>query len=324
MNNVDQISPIRVVHNMDVTTDKKLRRREGYALWHGLEGSHSLFFDGEVFFCAAKGSASPESLYKVTLNKEVTEIGPITGAAEQLYYIPLNGRMYISSKLWNGIYEDGVIRPWGYSYGDDPAALENASSSEEQITLNTIAAPCMENLALAGGRIFGSAGRKLWYNDPPLAYEMFRPDTFHEVDGEITMVAPEGKGGVFAREGLYIATSTATWFAEGYDPENWVFAAVGDGAIPGTFQYVSSLKLDNRSYNNVPVWLNRHGVQAGIGGVVQNVSKGKVRFEATGRAASFYREQAGGQYLSTFMQPPEVGFGDSITCEVVRAGKLIT
>lgn len=322
MNNVDRVSPIRVIHNMKITTDKKLVKREGYTLWKRLLGVHSLRYIHEegAFLCAATGTTSPESLYRVTLNGEAEEICPITGLGEQLYFIPLQGRVYISSRTWNGIYEGGTVRAWGQTFGDDPAALENASTSEEMMTLTVTGAPCMENLCLGGSRIFGNVGSRIYYNDPPLAYEMFRPDAFHQCEGEIVMIASEGRGGLYAKEGFYIATTTDTWFAAGYDPEEWDFTRVGEGALPGSLQYLPTLKL----YSNVPVWIARTGVVAGVGGTLQQLTKNKVTFDATGRAASFYRQQGGGQYLTSFIQPPDVGFGDAVTCEVVRAGKLIT
>ncbi len=311
----------RIVLNMNVTTDKKLEKRAGYALWQPLPGAHSIFFTGDEFLCAAKGSSSLESLYRISLSNEIQEICPIAGQGNPLFYILLAGSLYISSLSWSGIYEDGTVRAWGRDYGDDPTLLDGAGSSEEQILLTTIAAPLMANLCLAGGRIFGSISNRVYFNDPPLGYELYRPDAFFDFPHEITMIALAEKAGKFGKEGFYVASETATWFAAGFDPEQWDIALVGDGAIPGTLQYIPHLG----EADNVPVWLNRLGLKAGVNGVIQKLSQDKVRFNVgKGNAASFYRQQEGGQYLSSFVQPPDVGFGDSATCEVVRAGKLIT
>ena len=305
-------TPLPVVLNMQVTTDQKLVKRMGFSLWQAMPGVHSLFWTGNEFLCAAAGSASLESLWLVKRDKTMTELSPISGVGDPLFYIPVNGLVYISSRNWNGVYEDGAVRSWGESFGDDIAEQDASANSEEMMLLNTIPAPPMENLLLAGGRIFGNFGARLWYNDPPMAYEMFRPDAFRDFPEPLTMIAK-------SVDGMYFASAERTWFAQGFDPAGWKLDTVGDGAVPGSLQVIPQLG----NANSVPVWVNHNGVQAGVGGGVQQVTQDKVRFDATGRAASLYRDQAGGQYLTNFPQPSDVGFGDSATCEVVRNGKLI-
>ena len=304
------LAAVKAVLNMNTTTDRKLEKRAGYALWRSLPGAHSLWFDGKDFLCAARGTASLESLYRVSMDKLVTEICPITGLGEPLYYLPASGVVYISSRMWNGVYASGAVRHWGSEYGDDPALLDDAGSSEKMMLLNTSGPPCMENLCLAGGRIFGSVGSRVHYSDPPMALEMYRPDTYHDFSDTITMIA-------VADDGMFFASADQTWFATGHDPLAWEFTLVGKGAIPGSLQY-----KPQQHANNIPMWLNKQGVQIGTRGVLQATEE-KVRFDTAGRAASVFKKQGGGQYLSSFIQPPDVGFGDSATCEIVRNGKLL-
>lgn len=310
---------IKAVLNMVVTPDLKLEKRAGYQLWKALPGAHSIWFDGNAFFCAAKGSASPESLYRVTVDKVVTEVCPIIGLGEPLFFVSLNGNTYISSRTWNGIYRDGLVSSWGSYYGDDPAMLDGSLNSEERLLLNTMPAPFMENLCHAGGRIFGSVGPRLYYNDPPMAYDMFRPDAFYDFPGPLTMVAAD-------TDGLYLATEDKTWFVAGYDPTEWEPKLVGDGAIPGSVQTTAqsnsvSDSVSVKQYN--VMWLNRKGVQVGVNGLVKQLTQDRVKFDFAGRAASVFRLEGGGQYLSSFAQPSDVGFGDTVTCEVVRKGTLL-
>ena len=195
MNNVNKAG-IRTVLNMDAGADQFLTQRDGYALWLAMTDPHSLVADSMSLFCAAAGTASIESLWGISSQGDKTEVCAINGKGHPLSYIFTPDRIYISSRAWNGIYEylAGTVRAWGAAYSDDPASLIDATSSEPMMTLNVTGAPLMENLCMAGSRIFGSVGVRVHYNDPPFAFEMFRPDTFLEFDGEIVMIAKSAAG----------------------------------------------------------------------------------------------------------------------------------
>jgi hypothetical protein len=315
MNNVEDDSLVRAVLNMDVLPggDEKnpggeLEIRKGYALWQALAGAHSLFSNGAEFYCAAG-----TSLKKVSPGKVITTLATIAGVDDPLFFIQVGARLFMSSRSWNGIYDLGVVRQWGAEYSDDPEHYSDASTSEEFIQQGNTVAPFMENLALAGGRIFGTVGSKLHYSDPPLAYEMYRRDTFLEFTADLVMVA-------VSNAGLYMASADTTWFAQGFDPENFQQTVVGGGVIPGTLQYLESYK----GVNNVPIWLDKDGVQAGIQGAVMPLTKNRVRIDHTdARAASHYNAKDG-RFMASMIAPPDAAFGDIVTCEVVRNGKLIT
>lgn len=320
LNNVDSTALIKSLLNMDALpggTEKEpggpLAKRDGFSLWLALAGAHSLWADIDgTLYCAAAGTTSLERLVKIDRNKGITTICDITGSGLPLYFVRVADRLFISSAAWNGVYQNGAIRAWGEEYSDDLADFTNIEGSEELLTHGAINAPQMENLALAGGRIFGSVGSRVYYNDPPFGYEMYRRDAFHDFSGDLTMIAQTAAG-------LYFATDHVTWFASGLDPEQFQFTIVGDGAVPGSLQYLENFK----GQANVPVWVSPTGVQAGIQGQVIPLTQNAVRFDVGGRAASYQDQRHGGHYVTT-MPLPDVGFGDQATCEVFRNGALIT
>lgn len=319
MNNVDPDAAVRTILNMDVIaegTEKKpggpVEKRAGYSPWQSLVGAHSLWADadGSMFYCAA-GVTSLEALYRIDRNKTITLLSAITGLGSPMFYQRVADRLFISSASWCGVYQYGAIRSWGAEFSDDLAAFEDISGSEELMTHGVISAPAMENLCLAGGRIFGSIGNRAYYNDPPFAYEMFRRDSFHEFAGNLTMIAATAFG-------LWFASADTTWFASSLNPSEFVFSVVGDGAVPGSLQYLNEF----RQMNNVPVWISKSGMQAGMQGQVVPLTEQAVKFDVAGRAASYQEQKLNGHYVAN-MPLPDVGFGDAATCEVFRAGKLI-
>lgn len=307
MNNVDRQSLVRLVHNMVPTPDGKLEARRGFILWHDLPGVHSLFYHKGGFFCGAG-----DALYRISENGEREALLTIPATGDPIFYVAGPAGLYISSRAFNCVYDGKQARPWGTPYTDDRAEVGDGSG--ELVLLNTSGPPHMEHLCMAGGRILGSVGSRLHYNDPPTAYEHYRPDTFIDFPDEITMIAA-------SREGVYVAALDATWYAPGFDPHEWQFSEAGRGALSGSLQYLARYK----EFTQVPVWLSRNGLNAGVAGTVLDLSGDRVRFNGTGRAPSFYRSNAkrGQQYAANFTLPPDVGFSDSATCEVVRNGKLL-
>lgn len=301
-----------VIQNMDVTRDGGLEVRDGVTAWLSLAGAHSLFSNGSEFFCAAAHTTTPERLCKISPTGVVTTLSATAGLNDPLFFVHIAGRLFISSRSWNGVYENGVVRPWGAEYSNDPADYASAISSESLTLQGVINAPKMENLCLAGGRIFGTNGTKLHYNDPPLAYEMYRRDTYHEFPDELVMVAQTNLG-------LYIATADNVWFTGSLDPNEFILSVVAGGVIPGTLQYLAEYK----GINNVPIWLSEKGIQAGVNGGVESLTVNTTKISHTAaRAASIIT--ADRRYLSSFIAPSDASFGDTVLGEVVRNGSLIT
>lgn len=308
----DAAGGVRMIHNMDVRPSGDLIKREGFTAWQTLTGAHSLFSTGLEFFAVRQGTTTPERICKIDQSKTVTHICDIVGAGDPMFYVQVGTRLFMSSKNWNGVYENGAVRAWGAEYSDDPADYAGAESSEELMLMGDTKAPFMENLTHVGARIFGTVGKKVFYNDPPLAYEMFRADTFHEFAEDIVMIA-------VAPDGLYFHSTKTSWYGAGYDPENFKFNVVGSGAIAGTLQYLTEFK----NATNVPVWLNRDGVQAGLGGEITPLTLDVIRIDHTDTRAASHYSQKDKRYFSSMIAPPDAAIGDTVTCEVVRNGKLI-
>lgn len=304
----------QIILNMYVTPDGKLIIRQGSALLVALEDTHSLTSDGIDLFCAGKGTISPESIWKVSTTGTKTEISAINGKLNPISYIFVNNKGYMSSKVWNGVYEysTDAIRGWGSTYGDDVVMIDNLVSSEEMLTLNVKPAPYMENLCLWGSRIWGSIGNVLHYSEP-LAFEWFRNENTIPFLQDITMVA-EGNNG------LYVSSDSLTWFMSGMNPEEMTMKIVGDGSVPGSLQYCDFAKFGD----GTPVWTSKSGIVAGVAGGIKPLTSGRIRFDINGRASSLFSNKGGvPQYLSSFGLPSTATFGDSVTTEVVRNGKLI-
>lgn len=317
MNNTGRQSLLPIVLNMDATPDKRLIDRDGFTSAVTLPGVRAMTSDGVYRFCVATGSASPESIYKISPDGIATEISAINGLGDPMFYVIMKDKIFMSSKSWSGVYvyATNTIRAWGAAYSDDPETIDGMYSSEQLITLNVIAAPNMENLCLAGARIWGSVGNRAYYNDPPLAFEMYRPDTFHPFTGsDLTMIAATA-------EGMYFANEDITYFGMGLDPETMVFTIAGDGALKGSLQYLPN----SRKYgNNVPIWTGKRGIFVGVGGKAVPLTLDLIKFSGTGQAASMIRSHNGAtQYISNFILPSsDTEFQDEATVEVFRNGEL--
>lgn len=317
---IDRIIFPQIIFNMYVNPDGRLIKREGYTEHALLTDAHSLISDSRYLFCGGLGSGSPESIWRIDSKGNKTEVGAIHGKLHPLYWLRLNDpidmqwKLYISSKVWNGIYQysTGTIVTWGTLYSDDPADfMDGLYSSERMLTLNVKPPNPMENLCFHGSRIWGSIGKIAYYSEP-FAYGWFKDENRIEFLEELTLIATTPRG-------MYFASEDRTWFEHGMEPSGMKLDEVGDGALSGSLQYCDFQKLGEK----VPVWTSKSGIQAGVDSGVKSLTTGRVRFDASGRVASMFRNRGGNpQYMANF-ELPEVQFGDSVTAEVIRAGKLV-
>ena len=315
MNNVQRQAQIKTVLNMNVTEDKKLEKREGFSLYLALPGAHSLISDGINMFCIATGSASLESLYRITGGAK-TEIGAVTGKGFPFTYVVMPDRIFFSSRAFHGIYVYATdsIRAWGVQYSDDRESFDASLNSEELLTLNVGPPPFLENLVWIGGRIWGTCGKRVYYNDPPFAYEMFRPDTYLEFDVEMTGIA-------YTSMGIFFGSEVATYFGEGYDPHNMAFVRTAEGMLQGTVKYMDSF----RNVNNVPFWTSPNGIFVGVNSRVVPLTKEKIRFVGHGLGAAYAGLQNGVmRYFSNFQLPEgdTSSASDCVTVDIVKRGTL--
>ena len=185
--------------------------------------------------------------------------------------------------------------------------------------------PALENIALGLGRIWGSVGEYLYYS-MPYGYEWFRVTTdFFYFSSPITMIAPV-TGGVF------VGFENATLFLDGTTVKEMTEIRVGSGVVKGSLAYADKFgDLKNNSFtmlgnldSGIPMWLGKYGVFAGMhNGTVIEVTERKLRFDSGTRVASLFRMKEGvPQYLASMTQPNVVGFGDQVTVDVIRNGRV--
>lgn len=195
-------------------------------------------------------------------------------------------------------------------------------------TIGYMPIPNMTCLARAYGRTWGVDGKLLRYSDPYRS-DLFSPESYLEFDEEPVMVAPVYFGGEAGTAnsttgGLYVGFETHTLFLAGADPKLMAQRQVGPGVVKGTLAYCNNVP---QLGNNVPIWVAKDGIVAGTtGGTVVNMTSDKVKFNPGNMGASLGRTNNGEfQFLSNFKRGDngEVGFGDEVTTEVIRNGKVI-
>ena len=185
--------------------------------------------------------------------------------------------------------------------------------------------PFMENLCLGHGRIWGSNKEYLYYS-MPFAYEWFRvASDFFYFPKEIMMVST-------VTGGIYVGFEDETIFLSGKNPAEITIIKVGDGVVKGSLAYAdnfgdyqnSTLSMLGNLDSAIPVWMSQAGIFAGMhnGNVIDLTSK-RVKYDAGKRAASLFHMIGGEpQYMVSTQPGNVVGFGDSVTCEVIRNGRV--
>jgi hypothetical protein len=175
----------------------------------------------------------------------------------------------------------------------------------------------MSNLCYAHGLVFGARGTRIYYSEP-YQPELFRlSDAFFEVGDLVGLIAKTSNG-------IYVGCRKHTYFFSGKNPIEMVQRTVGDGVVPGSLCYASSLSKLGR---NVPVWIGKGGVFAGtVDGQVINLVEERVKVDPEqDRGASIYRVKDGQtRMLFSYKQKgQQIGMGDNATCEVIRRGSVI-
>ncbi len=384
MNNVDprrDVASPHVIHNLDVTQKGVLSKRAGYVKIATLVNAHSLFAFETDLYCFAEGSVYTFSLWRVSQNGDLTEVGEIV-SDNVVYSVKLENFVYLASKSWLKILNitTGVLRDWGVAVptvapivtvvsGSLPAgayklcftttdaegrmsgagpitsvelassgkiAISNTAGYDVWITdtngsefyyagnVSSIEQPVdidilptllvrppepMEHVVFWNGRIWGSIGKDVVYSEP-FAYEWFKDENFLPFEDDIVMIADSNGG-------LFIGTKTKTYFV---DAELNISTVDNVGVVTGTLTKTSFTKLGQ----DIPVWVTQKGIVAGVEGKVVYLTVEKVKFDVGAKGASIFTRKKGMAKLMTSMeQPSSVGFGDSVTAEVIRNGKVI-
>jgi hypothetical protein len=112
MNNVSKIGQDlktpSILLNADVSKEGVLSQRQGYAKVVTLAGAHSLW-SGSVMLCGAGDG----NLYRIN-NTVATSLASGAGT-KPIYFVEINGNIYISSALYTGVYNIGseTVSSWG-------------------------------------------------------------------------------------------------------------------------------------------------------------------------------------------------------------------
>lgn len=183
-------------------------------------------------------------------------------------------------------------------------------------SLDVISPPFLEHLVHYLGRIFGvDSNNDLRYSEA-FAYSWFKRENFIPVTEAVTMVAIGSDN-----EGLYIGTTESVWFISGDSVRSLVTKRIGVGSIKGTLAYCDFEKLGKK----IPVWAGLDGVYSGKGGKLTKITEDRLRYDPGTSGAGFFRLVNGEpQFVSNFQQPSNVKFGDSVSVQVYRNGKVFT
>jgi len=205
-------------------------------------------------------------------------------------------------------------------FAGDSSPITDVPESSEPIPTMWGSPPVpMKHLCWAFGRVWGVVGSRVYYSEPYQPELFLLSTSFFDLSESVLMIAESVAG-------LFIGCASETFLFTGTDPNQMTQVAVGPGVVPGSLSYASELGDLGR---NVPVWIGKDGVYAGLGdGRAINMIKDRVQInpqQVTG--ASICRVKDGRkQMLFSAKQRAdgqEIGFGDNACCEVIREGSVI-
>ena len=101
----------RINLNADVTPDRSLKRRLGFQKMVNLPNAHSLWANRKMMLCAAEGY-----LYRIYPDYSKVQVCALAGPHdERLYYAEADGKIYISSRHWMGVFDpmSNTVESWG-------------------------------------------------------------------------------------------------------------------------------------------------------------------------------------------------------------------
>lgn len=166
-------------------------------------------------------------------------------------------------------------------------------------------APAGQAVAFYRGRMFVACGDAL-YPSSAFGYELFDLREHLQLDSRITMLAPlmdKENSDVSQNSGFFIGTERSCGVLVGSGPENFQYVPkLSYGAIPGTVAMVDgTLFADGSSTARlIPLWLTQRGICAGLPNMqVQNLTRAKYDFSATGQGAAMFRHEQS-RYIVNF------------------------
>lgn len=158
-------------------------------------------------------------------------------------------------------------------------------------TLGVIPPPSLTELRAGHGRLWGVAGKTLYYSDP-FQPEHFRVANTKTFPANLVLVAP-------FNHGLYVHSLETSWLLKGQDPGKMELEEVGKGAIPGSLIYVLVEGMGyevsrQMSREPCPMWATSTGFVIGTQtGHLVHVTESRLRLNPMSRGAALHRVRDG-------------------------------
>jgi hypothetical protein len=270
INNESGIVALSEAVNVSIDNTGRVSRRKGFTEFIDLP-CQSIFCDG--FDCLF---VSESTLYRLLsdYSRQVVFDGLIPG--NRVSYTQVNKDIYFTSLSNKGIVlEGGTYKPWEYVPYVGP------------VTNRTfVEAPLAKHIAFFAGRILLALGNALVWTEP-FGWSYFDlARNYGAFDSDITMVKAVA-GGVF------VSSSTATYFLKGTDPKAWVQEKV---AKYPSIEYTVAIDLFEGSEVGFEepglyaIWSSTEGVCIGSpSGLFYNISTDKIVFPIGNTGAGLVR-----------------------------------
>ena len=189
--------------------------------------------------------------------------------------------------------------------------------------------PGFVHFCQAHGRIWGVAGKKLFYSEPA-QYDWFKTGTYLPFLEDLAMVMP-------VNDGIYVGSLASCWFLQGTEPAKMILKRVGDGVIPGslTLAQISAGIAGGAATSQIfaaqsklptPVWMSPSGWVVGTqGGNLTHMTEGRLRINPRAQGASLYRMKDGiPQVITSLHGPPVRGDDDPDLAAIFTRGRILT
>lgn len=143
-----------------------------------------------------------------------------------------------------------------------------------------------EVLAYMAGRIWVGTGAVI-FPSGPFSHELFDPQEYLPVSGNVTMLAPQATG-----NGMFVGTDKGVFYMAGASPAEMNISPKGNPpVIRGTLTYVPGNLFGDGQFSgiDIPVWACKTGIQAGYpDGSVMSLTQGRYPLDLSGVGASYF------------------------------------
>lgn len=266
------ITDLAVAGDIDITDTGRISRRKGYTQQISGISAHSLFCDGgDCLFVTGTNLCILNSDYSYDVLTAVH-------ANARMAYVQINDQIYYCNGYQKGIIEDKNVKSWELGEYVGPPTRRHL-----------VDPPIGTKLAYYNGRVFVVQGDVIWYSEPGYfgAFDLARGFLWYP--SSIRMVRP-------VDDGMYISTSTQTFFVSGSNPLEFTQTKVADyPAIQWTDIKLSGRLVFNQDGGKTIVetnglsamWMSEQGIcYGGPSGNFYNLTFDKIASFPTGLTGS--------------------------------------